>query len=454
MKKLVFLIGGILSSLAINAQVINYNQVGVLFAGDDNNGTARYSAMGGAFGALGGDISGVEVNPAGLAVFKDTQFSGTLGVFNNDFTTNFYGNTFETNEDKLDLTQIGGVLVLNGNRYVGAKKVAVGFNYSRSRDFETSWSTRGNSGFAPITDFYDPDLLYPNADEQTFRNFTDGSNDKLVISFASQPSKKLYIGASLTLHTLDYYQSTVAEEFNSDDDGNTFDVSAEQELFTQGNGASFSLGLIAKPSQEVRLGLAYQSRTWYELSEEAVVYDDELFFNDQLDPSGNAPSRSVFDYRLTTPSRFTASFAYLFGKEGLISFDYSYRDYQNIELRTINQFANLPDNDFTVENQNFQNDLKAISQFKVGAEWRIDNLSLRGGYFFEESPYADALDTDNIRGYSFGAGLKLNDGLKLDVAYQNRTNTDVYNFLNTDGADPVELDINNDKITATLVFSF
>ena len=31
------------------------------------NGTARYLGMGGAFGALGGDISAMNTNPAGLA---------------------------------------------------------------------------------------------------------------------------------------------------------------------------------------------------------------------------------------------------------------------------------------------------------------------------------------------------------------------------------------------------
>jgi len=446
MKKLVFLIGGILSSLAINAQVINYNQAGVLFASDDNNGTARYSAMGGAFGALGGDISGVDINPAGLAVFKNTQFSTTLGVLSTDISTNFYGNPFNTSNSNLDLTQIGGVFVLNGSRHRGARKIAIGFNYSRSKDFESSWSSAGNSGFAPITDFYDPDLLYPNAEEQTFSNFTDGSNDKMVITIASQPNDKLYIGASIITHNLDYYQSTVAEEFNSDDNGNTFDVSAEQELFTEGSGISFNFGLIAKPSQEVRLGVSYQSPTWYELSEESIVYEDELFFNGDLDPSSERPIRNVFDYKLKTPARMTGSFAYLFGKEGLISFDYTYKNYKTIEMR--------PGNVFAEENESFDRDLQATSQFKVGGEWRIDNVSLRGGYFFEESPYNDAIDTDHITGYSVGVGFKFNGGMKLDLAYQNRTNTDVYNFLNTDGADPVELDINNDKITATLVFSF
>ena len=446
MKKLLFLIGGLLSFMAINAQVINYNQAGVLFTSEDINGTARFNAMSGAFGALGGDLSGADINPAGLAVFKKTQFSGSLGVTNTDILTDFYGSGTENSINNLDLTQIGGVLVFNGSRHSNTRKIAIGFNYSVTRDFENSWFARGNSSFAPITDFYDPDVVYGIPNEQTFRNYTDGSNKKLVLTFASQPSDKLYVGASIVTYDLDYYQNTITEEFNEDNEGNTFDVSAQEELFTAGTGIAFNIGLIAKPSQEVRLGLAYQSPTWYELSEEFIQYDDELFFNDQLDAQSGIASSSLFDYTLVTPSKVTGSFAYLFGKEGLISFDYSYKNYKNIKLR--------PSSEFIDENQDFNDGLKATSQFKVGAEWRIDNVSLRGGYSFEESPYEDAIDTDNISGFSLGLGFKLNGGMKLDLAYLNRNNTDVYDFLNVDGADPVELDINNDKITATFVIGF
>ena len=37
------------------------------------NGTARYLGMGGAFGALGGDISAMNTNPAGLAIYKSSE---------------------------------------------------------------------------------------------------------------------------------------------------------------------------------------------------------------------------------------------------------------------------------------------------------------------------------------------------------------------------------------------
>ena len=38
------------------------------------SGTARFESMGGAFGSLGGDLSSININPAGGAVFIDNEF--------------------------------------------------------------------------------------------------------------------------------------------------------------------------------------------------------------------------------------------------------------------------------------------------------------------------------------------------------------------------------------------
>jgi long-subunit fatty acid transport protein len=443
MKKVLFLLGGLLSSLAINAQVLSNSDVAILFSGEENNGTARYNAMGGAFGALGGDLSAGDINPAGLAIFKNSSFSTSLSLRNTDINAGFSGTNTLNENDYLNLTQGGGVLVFNGGRHSDTQKIAIGFNYSISRDFENNWFTTGNSGFAPITDFYDPDVIYGNTEEQTFENFTNGRNDKFVFSFAAQSSENLYVGASITTHSIDFYQSIFAEEFNNDGEGNTFDVSAHEELSTFGTGVSFGVGFIAKPSKELRLGVSFQSPTRYELSEEYVAFDDVLFFNGEPDIQRDIESINVFDYNLVTPAKLTGSLAYIVGKEGLISFDYTYKDFKNIKLK--------PSGEFNDENQNFSNTLKGVSQFKVGAEWRIDKISLRGGYHFEESPYADAIDSDNISGYSLGVGLKFTGNTRLDFSYQNSKNTDVYNFLNVDGAQPANLDIDNDRFTATLV---
>ena len=41
---------------------------------DNSVGSARFQSMGGAFGALGGDLSAININPAGSAVFIDNQY--------------------------------------------------------------------------------------------------------------------------------------------------------------------------------------------------------------------------------------------------------------------------------------------------------------------------------------------------------------------------------------------
>jgi len=66
-KSLVFI--SLFLTLSTQAQIISSTDAAVLFSADERYGTARFEALSGAFGALGGDMSAVETNPAGLAVF-------------------------------------------------------------------------------------------------------------------------------------------------------------------------------------------------------------------------------------------------------------------------------------------------------------------------------------------------------------------------------------------------
>ena len=45
--------------------------------------------MGGAFGALGGDVSAISDNPAGSSVFLNTEIGGTINYNNFKFETVF-----------------------------------------------------------------------------------------------------------------------------------------------------------------------------------------------------------------------------------------------------------------------------------------------------------------------------------------------------------------------------
>ena len=54
-------------------------------------GTARFMSMGGAFTALGGDISSLSQNPAGLGVFRSSELTITPQLFNIKTTAGFNG---------------------------------------------------------------------------------------------------------------------------------------------------------------------------------------------------------------------------------------------------------------------------------------------------------------------------------------------------------------------------
>ena len=55
---------------------------GLNYSSNSYQGTARYNSMSGAFGALGGDLSAIAVNPAGSAVFNNGHFSISFGSEN------------------------------------------------------------------------------------------------------------------------------------------------------------------------------------------------------------------------------------------------------------------------------------------------------------------------------------------------------------------------------------
>jgi len=442
MKKIIS-IGLLCLSFSLSAQTLSYGDMGVLLTNENINGTARFNALSGAFGALGGDLSAVDINPAGAAVFRNSEFSASLNFRDDAITSNYYGTSTQNEYNFNNFGQAGAVFVFNTQQNSEWKNVVLGFNFSRTNDYEGSWITQGNSQIATETeDEFDENLsVYDKTTGQAFGNFTDGESKRYTFSIASQYNDQLYFGASINSYDVNYFQQTVLEESNHDGFGNTLDASTIQKLSTYGDGIAFSIGLIAKPTTNMRVGLAYQSPIWYKLHEDAIEYDVVLNYSNT---GGTKQYLSKFNglYELRTPSKLTGSMAYIFNKQGLISIDYSYKNYSNI---------NLKGNDFYTENNNIKNDLNSTSGIKIGTEWRIDRLSLRGGYHIAQNPYKTAISSDDISGFSLGAGLKFK-GFKFDLAYQKDNYTAAYNFYPNDNfnVNSTELDIDTSKITATL----
>ena len=464
-----FIISSAFFALTITsyAQSLGYQELALLFSQDAANTTARAAAMGGAFGALGGDISVMNINPAGLALFNNSYFSGSFNSRNTAIESNYYGTSINTENQFFKISQAGAVLVFKSAKKSDWSKFVLGINYRITKDFSNSFNASGNSGIATFTEYpldaNEVPLNYDQAQEQRFNTNYLGDKSEINIAFSSIHKEKLYVGASLNFYDLNFSQKSTLVELNDDIDGNELDAILYQENKTTGGGFSLNAGFIYKAHKNFRFGLSYQTPTLFsEVLEETNIVDNDGFMGDteiivsntatiyDNTAGGYFPSQR-FIYTLKTPSKLTASAAFIFNKRGLLSIDYSNKKYQNIKLSNAN---------FSNENQFFQNELRNTHAWNIGSEWRFSNLSIRGGYRFEQAPLATALDSDNLEGYSFGGGYNFGN-FKLDFAYSNNNRTSFYNAYSNystklaqfPSVNSIELQADNRIFTTTLTIS-
>lgn len=443
MKKIFFIAGLVLLSNSVFSQALGYTDLAQLFSRDDYNGSARFEALSGAFGALGGDISAMTVNPAGLSVFSKNLATVTFQSRNNEITSLYYGNSRFNQEELFNISNAGAVLVFDDIYSDDWSNLSIGVNYRIRSDFEETFFAEGNSGFPTFDTFNPPNgspIPFNNADNQRFSNFMSGNINELNVGISALHKEKLHVGFSVNLIGLDFRQQSILRETNNDGNNNTLSARLFQDNVTTGNGFSFTTGLIYKPTQTFRLGVSYQSPTWFSELAEDFIEDTDVEVSNSNSTNFDSLSQFLF-YRLRTPSRVTLSSALVFGKIGLISFDYSSRNFQNL---------NLSGDDFIDENQFFDNNLRRTNNFNIGTEWRFSRLSLRGGYRYQESPDANALDSDNIQSYSLGLGYNFGS-FKIDLSYSDSNRTAIYNFYpQYPQVEASELNIDNKIVAATL----
>lgn len=499
MKKSLLLIIAGLSFSAVQSQEI---PDALRYAQDNLSGTARFRAMSGAFGALGGDLSSMNVNPAGSVIFANNQVGITLSNFNSNNNSDYFGTKTSENNSSFDLNQAGAVFVFNDPQSKsGWKKFAVAVNYDNANQFDNSLFSAGTNPTHSIAGYF---LSYANAnatqggillsslknsyyeelnfqDQQAFLGYqgyvinpvdatnlnndtyvsnvpaggnyyqenavvANGYNGKLAFNFATQYQDTFYFGLNLNSHFTDYTQTSRFYETNSNNlTTGLKSMHFNNELYTYGSGFSFQLGAIAKVTKEFRLGLAYESPTWYRLN-------DQL--RQTLSSQGYDYAKTVVasdfiiyyrPYNLQTPGKWTGSLAYVFGKKGLISFDYALKDYSNTKYTPKNDSNN------TSINQAMSNILQNTGELRIGAEYRIKQWSLRGGFRSEESPYKDKQTLGNLTGFSGGFGYNFG-ATKLDLAYAHAERSSQQGFFTQGFTDGAKINTKNNTISMTLLF--
>ncbi len=457
MKKL-FFIFTLLFSIITNAQVLGYGDLGILLSSENNTqGTARSMAMKNAFGALGGDLSSFSINPAGTAIASNPLASITLGYGQQDISSDFYGNTIDNSNSNIDLAQLGAIIIFkNDANATGWHKFVMGINLNKINNFNKGWKAKGVAIPTWVNDPIDENISYTHVTSQEFENETSGSHTTLNYSLAAKYEDFLSVGIAINTYSLEYSEVSHLQEYANDNNDNTVDAYQRFWQETEGGGVSLAAGIIVKPTQNIRLGLSYISPVWYNLNEASnMFYEDdddteigyyEVTYSNDPEPYHNNKNKMLsYEYNLRTPSKLTGSLAYVFGKKGLISADLTSKNYKNIKLS--------PSNEFSVENDAFNDNLVSTLKFNLGTEWRVKDISLRAGYSFEETPYLNAIDTDNISGYALGAGYHFGN-YKIDVAYDYNENTDYFDFYPNFNINGAELSKSDARFVTTLSFMF
>lgn len=435
-------------------------------------GNARFASMGGAMSALGGNLSAMEKNPAGGAVFMDSHVNFSLGLDHLKHDTGYFGGKASSKSNNFDFTQAGGIFVFyNEQEHSVFRKLTIGATYSQTNDFrgEVFIKGNGNNSFAnyflshaqgtplsilnlqngesisglyqflgenygsstqtaflgyqgylfdpvnpddPSNTAYTSNVSGSSFDQQ-YLSITDGGQARFTINLSAQLEDRFYVGMNVNTHTIDFRKKQIFLERNGYAESKVSDIAYEEFLNVIGNGISVQFGGIARLGNGWRFGLHYDSPTWYTITEETAQILETRHIQEDITRTTiiNPRVLNVYeDYKLRTPGKLGLGLAYVFGQSGLISLDYAIKNYGGMKYGPSSEvfFQNL--------NASLSDVLGISSTIKAGGEYRWNSMSFRGGAHFEQSPYKNSAILGDRVGFSLGTGYST-PFFSLDFAY-------------------------------------
>lgn len=448
-----------------------------------NGGTARNQALGGAGVSLGGEFSTLFINPAGLAFNKsgDVVLSPAFSFKNNKGT--YLGSENEAQNRNFNMGASGIIFAApSGGNTINNITIGIGIN--KIADFNNQIYYKGLNKASSYSEKYLEELYNAQATDpnEAAKNFPYGSslaiNTYLVspiydaqdqvtgyytlanpstgltqenlinttggitdisLGLGANMEDRFYFGGSLSFPVINYERNaTFTESDASGDTKNDFDYFESSEfLSTKGIGISGKLGLIYKPMETVRLGLAVHTPTYYQLTDQYVtsmVTSLEGFggagikrqSSTDLDATNGLPLES--NYNISTPWKVMAGATVMFAGEdisqqkGFLTADVEYVNYGGLAYHYNGN--NNGDRDYYQQlNQSIKNLYKDAFNVKVGAELKFNTLMVRAGGAYYGNPYKN--EESDIMKLSGGLGYR-NKGMFVDLSYIHSISKDIH----------------------------
>lgn len=451
------------------------------------NGTARSLAIGGAMGSLGGDVSAIFVNPAGLGNYKTGEFVFTPGFLMNNNKTNFRETQSKSSKNTFGLGPIGFVYG-TPNRYNPTTSQAISLAFTQTANFNNSVQYKALNNYSSFSEQWaeqvaksglsiddilnNPSFAYGSSLAlhtylvDTFRvngnlqvkglpeNILDagqalrqentvntkGGLYELALGYAVNKNDKFLFGFTLGIPIMNYTNSnTFSESDTSSNASNNFkSFTYTDEYKTSGAGLNAKIGVIFKPTEYIRIGLAVHTPTYMvslkdkrtsSLYANTEDYNHESSVTSATYTNGQ-PGESK--YSMLTPLKVMVSGSYVFREiedvtkqKGFVTADIEYVNHKGSNFYSANETPTEEEKLYYKDlNKVIKGQFKGNFNFRLGGELKFNTVMARLGLAYYSNPYKDSELKASRALVSGGIGYR-HKGMFIDLTYIYSINKDV-----------------------------
>jgi long-subunit fatty acid transport protein len=446
------------------------------------NGSGRNTATGGVMGSLGGDITANHVNPAGLGLFKTNEFVLSPGFNLNNNKLDYRGTNNAIQKNNFNYGATGLILSSSSNNKKKWTSSAFAVSVNQVANYNNHIQFTGFNNMSSYSEKYLEELTRDRADtnaalsnyifgsslafrtylidtlsgpggalagyqslvpistgsNQSYDAITRGGYHEIALGLAGNMDDKMYVGGSLVIPVINYNRDILySEKDATNNPNNNFSSFEYKETFSsKGIGVGIKMGLIYKPTDYWRIGLAFHTPQVMGYKDEissSMTTNTESYAKTISESSSNLnsgnPGKS--EYNLITPYRAIVSASYVFREvndtrrqKAFLSADLEYVNYRGSRFSASNKSDQALVDYYTLLNNEIKDYYKGNFNFRIGGELKFNVWMVRLGGGFYGSPYADANLKANKMVASGGLGYR-NHGMFIDLSYAHAFQKDV-----------------------------
>jgi len=332
--------------------------------------------MGGAFSAYNKDASAAYFNPAALVMLDSGRYislGSTMLLPKTTFLSTTTGKVTEMESQAFFPSYLYVAIPLNDKLAAG---LSVNSPYGFGTRWNDDWEGRSVNQELNLKTFY----VQPTISYKITENFSAGAG--LVYAYSDMLVRRR-IG-----------------EINSD-----------VELTGSASGFGFNAGVYGKIEDELSFGITYRSNVKFDLGN-----GEATFTNVPATLAGQFPDQS-FKSTLELPSTLSVGFTNRINQKFLVAFEFNLTGWSSYDSLNFN-FENTATPDSRAGRR-----YEDAMAFRVGAEYfHNDDLTLRAGLFYDETPVRDEYISPDLPdgsrlGLTAGVSYKLSERFELDAAY-------------------------------------